>query len=72
MGGLAVAGDLHVSLNLLCALCLPTRDVPEPAVTVIAGYATCDEHADYIHDEEFAWLARIVAANTPFEKRKHA
>ena len=61
MGVLAVGGDLHV--NLLCALCFYTRDVPEPAITVISGYATCDDHASYFQDFTLSHLITQVSKN---------
>ena len=44
--------------NLLCCVCFYTRDVAEPALTVIAGYAVCEDHAGYIQD---ATLSRAIA-----------
>ena len=49
-----------MDFHLLCCLCYYTRDVPEPAVTVINGYATCDAHAQHFQD---AVLQNLAAAH---------
>lgn len=52
-----------MSQTLLCALCFYTRDVPEPAITVIDGYATCDDHASYFQSAELSlMIARVEKA----------
>jgi len=50
-------------MTLLCAICFYVPDEPHEAVeavTVIGGYAVCEDHLAYVQGEE--WHAILSAA----------
>jgi hypothetical protein len=41
--------------NLLCVVCWYVRKRPRPALTVLNGYAVCDDHIDLLpHGDRWA------------------
>jgi hypothetical protein len=48
--------------DLLCAICLYTKeDTANRAVTVIRGYAVCDDHLGYVaQGEEWFYILRAA------------
>lgn len=40
--------------DLICALCMFTREDPNEAETIINGQAVCEDHGGYVQGERFS------------------